>query len=428
MNLFQSLTSLINVLRGKHHQYKKVDEFTSALSELLGHKYITSMPHARIALYYSLRCYNFSKGDEVLMTAINLPDMVNVIRSLGLKEIFVDIDFYNYSLDLEDVEKKMTKDSKFLFVTHLNGIVPEMEKITSFAKDHNLILIQDCTQNVGAEYAGKKIEEFSELSIISLCDLKVIHTHMGGIVVSQSRSMIDEITNMAKRELRPLKTNYIFKFIIEDLIASFLLNRIFFTCFAHPVLSLFKKIIGDQAIQDLTRGGGLKLGRVIIFKGLFGGGSNIIYNKIPDNLLYKYSDLQASIGLTRISGFTSIEEKRITNAIYFNSLICNIPERNKASFNKESKHVFWKFPIKIMEREDEFVRMMYSKGIDVAKSNLPCLSSMEGFDDSSTPHAEELIKSTFYIPLHYYLDKDEIFLIAKNLCLYFGVKINDQLL
>jgi len=417
MDLFEPIKSLGKWFFGKGRETSSVKIFEQQLANHLSLPEVLCLPHARICLYYALKSYEFKNGEEVLMTPINLPDMVNMIRITGLRERFVDIKRSDYSIDLEDAKTKLTEKTKFLFVTHLNGFVPDMLKIEAFAKEHNLILIQDTTQNFGAKFDRKPLESFGDQAFFSLCDLKVLHTHMGGALVTNSDEKKKKIKELTSIELTPLKFSYLKKFLIEDLVATAILNRTLFNFFVFPVLKFITFYIGSQNIQDLTNGKGVKFGKIVFLKGLFGGGGDVLTQAVPTEMLYQYSSLQAEIGLKRLSYLTRVEKQRKYFA-NFCSRNLKIPSENKFS-GIDQDHVYWKFPI-FSKDWLSLQKFLMERGIDSARSNLPCLTNLKYLESKDqTPMAEELVKSSLYIPLHFYLNLDEVEIIVEALNEYF---------
>lgn len=418
MDPSEPVRSLFKWFIGKGKKGSSVFNFEKELSNYLEIKNLHCLSHARICLYFALKSFPFEKGDEVLMTPINLPDMVNMIRILGLQERFVDIKSEDYSIDLEEAKKKLNSKSKYLFVTHLNGFVPNMDDIVEFARENNLILIQDTTQNFGAKYNGTPLEEFGELAFFSLCDLKVLHTHMGGVLCGKDPRTLEKAVEVSKKELSPLSFSYLKKFLVEDLIATLILNRLLFNLFIYPVLKLITFSVGSQNIQDLTNGKGVRFGTVVLLKGLFGGGGDVLTKAVPKKMLYEYSDLQAEIGLRRLQNLRLIDERRKSYSRYFESHL-KIPEENKISGTQKG-NVYWKFPV-LVEDWERLQKYLMSFGIDSARSNLPCLSELNYLNSSDkTPNASRLVRNSLYIPAHYYLNEDEVEQIVEVMNSYWG--------
>ncbi len=407
MNFFEPIRSSLKLLIGAHKKYDRVQDFEREYVKTFGNENISLVSHARTGLYYCLKYLGLPKGSEVLMTPINIPDMVNMIRICELKERFADLRLDDYSIDLEDAKSKITDKTKVLFVTHLNGIVPDMDRISEFCHDNNLILLQDCTQNIGARYKGRNLESFSELSFSALCDLKVIHTHIGGVINSRSVDLKERIDEIIATESCALTVSYFSRFLVEDMVAVIILNKYIFPLFVSPALNVFERLIGVEGIENFTKGKGLKVGPFYLLKGLFGGGGNVLKREIPKGMLYRYSNLQADIGLRRLKLFKILEEKRILNSKEMYKNLKN-NDHQLPVLKDYGEHVFWKLPFRT-DLITALQKYLSEKGIDSAKSNLKCLNEIQEFQNEDvTPVAHFLSQNTLYIPAHPYLKKSEI--------------------
>jgi len=95
------------------------------------------------------------KGDEVLIPSICWPTSFWPIVQSGLKPIFVDVDRENFNIDLEDLEKKISKKTKALMLIHVLGNSTNMEKLVKILKKRKIILIEDTCESIGAKYKKK---------------------------------------------------------------------------------------------------------------------------------------------------------------------------------------------------------------------------------------------------------------------------------
>ncbi|CBW27879.1 putative pilin glycosylation protein [Halobacteriovorax marinus SJ] len=412
MNFFEPLKTCLRLVSLQHKRFSKVQEFEERYKEVFGNRYISLVSHARTGFYFCLKSLGLEEGDEILMTPINIPDMLNMARICGLKECLVDLKKETYSIDLADAQKKLSPKTRILFLTHLNGIVPNMDDIVHFCKENDLILIQDCTQIVNAKYKGRNLEEYSDYTISSLCDLKVIHTHIGGVITYSSSALKEKVDQIIERECSTMSASYFFRFLVEDMVAVILLNRVFFTFFIHPTLSMVTKLIGIDGVENFTKGKGLKIGPFYLFKGLFGGGGNVLKKSVPKGMLFSFSNLQASIGLKRLSLFKDLERRRIRNSkILYKSLAKH--QSSLPSLNSSGSCVFWKFPF-LTEHLEELQRYLSQRGVDSARSNLKCFNEIKEFHiKDTTPVASELSRNTLYIPAHPYLEEKDMLRISK---------------
>src|SRR5580704_16409678 len=94
-------------------------------------------------------------GSEVLVSAITIPDMVRIIREHGLVPVPVDVDPDRLAIDLEGLKRAVTPRTRAILVAHLFGTRQPLEAIAEFARDHELLLVEDCAQSfVGSGYTG----------------------------------------------------------------------------------------------------------------------------------------------------------------------------------------------------------------------------------------------------------------------------------
>jgi dTDP-4-amino-4,6-dideoxygalactose transaminase len=119
-------------------------------------------------------------GSEVITSAVTISDMVRIIEQHGLVPVPVDVDAANLELDIEQVERSITPRTRAILVAHLFGSRVEMGPIIELARQHDLLVIEDCAQAfVGCEYAG---HPDSDCALFSFGPIKTA-TALGGAVV-----------------------------------------------------------------------------------------------------------------------------------------------------------------------------------------------------------------------------------------------------
>ena len=131
---------------------QEVASFENELANYLGVKHVIGCGNGTDAIQIALMALGLEKGDEVIVPAFTYPAAIEVILLLGLKPIMVDIDIQSYNLDVSKIESKITSRTKVIIPVHLFGQSAEMETIVHIAQKHNLFIIEDNAQSLGALY------------------------------------------------------------------------------------------------------------------------------------------------------------------------------------------------------------------------------------------------------------------------------------
>ena len=133
-------------------QGSSVFDFEHHLSQYTGSKYVVSCGNGTDALLVALMALGIGERDEVLVPAFTFIAAVEVIALLGATPVFVDVCEDSFNMDVHTLEKAITSKTKAIIPVHLYGQCADMEPILNIAKKHNIKVIEDACQAVGAEY------------------------------------------------------------------------------------------------------------------------------------------------------------------------------------------------------------------------------------------------------------------------------------
>jgi len=124
------------------------------------------------ALLLALQALNLGPGDEVILPTFTFFATAGAICRTGATPVFTDIDPITYNIDPLEVESKITPRTRALMVVHLFGQCAEMEPLWRIAERHNLTIIEDGAQALGAEYQGKRVGSLGSLGCFSFYPTK----------------------------------------------------------------------------------------------------------------------------------------------------------------------------------------------------------------------------------------------------------------
>jgi dTDP-4-amino-4,6-dideoxygalactose transaminase len=152
---------------------KDVEEFEKNLGSFLGIKYAVSVNSGTDALIFALRAAGIGLGDEVITVSHTFVASIASIIHVGAKPVLVDVK-EDFLMDVDKIEKVITKKTKAILPVHLNGRVCDMERLMKIAKKHHLIVIEDAAQALGASFKGKKAGSFGLAGCFSFYPAKLL--------------------------------------------------------------------------------------------------------------------------------------------------------------------------------------------------------------------------------------------------------------
>lgn len=169
-----------------------VEHFEDLIANYVGTKYALTFNSGTSALHAALLAHGIKAGDEVIVPSFTFIATANAPLFVGAKPVFADIEEKTYGLDPEDVKEKITKKTKAIIPIHYGGCPCLIEELQEISEDHNLILLEDAAESVGAEIKGKKVGSFGDSAMLSFCANKVITTGEGGCIVTNSKEIYEK--------------------------------------------------------------------------------------------------------------------------------------------------------------------------------------------------------------------------------------------
>ncbi|TFH39882.1 MAG: DegT/DnrJ/EryC1/StrS family aminotransferase, partial [ANME-2 cluster archaeon] len=172
----------------------KVGEFEGQFANYIGTKHAIAVNSGTSGLHLCMNAIGIKKGDEVITSPFSFVASSNCIMFESGKPVFVDIDPDTLNLDVENIEAAITKNTKAILPVHVFGQPCEMDAIMNIAKKHNLAVIEDACEAVGAEYNGRKAGTFGDASVFAFYPNKQMTTGEGGIIVTDD----DDIATLCR--------------------------------------------------------------------------------------------------------------------------------------------------------------------------------------------------------------------------------------
>lgn len=133
----------------------EVHNFQKELEEYLNVKHVIPCANGTDALQIAMMALGLKPGDEVITADFTFAATVEVIALLQLTPVLVDVDPINFNIDVEAIKKAITPKTKAIVPVHLFGLAANMDEIMAIAEQHNLYVIEDNAQGIGADYISK---------------------------------------------------------------------------------------------------------------------------------------------------------------------------------------------------------------------------------------------------------------------------------
>jgi 8-amino-3,8-dideoxy-alpha-D-manno-octulosonate transaminase len=161
----------------------KCIQFEKEFAEHQGAKYCLAVSSGTAALIVAVAGLAVGPGDEVILPAACWYSCYNAIIASGATPVFAEID-ESLNLDPADVERKITPRTKVIMPVHIAGEPADMDSIMAIARQHNLKVLEDCAQSMGATHNGRALGTIGDVGINSFQICKTISAGEGGAVVT----------------------------------------------------------------------------------------------------------------------------------------------------------------------------------------------------------------------------------------------------
>lgn len=342
----------------------EVEEFETAIANYLGVKYVVSLNSGTSALHVALAACNIGPSDEVIVPSFSFIATANAALFVGAKPVFAEIEEKYYGLDPNDVERKITKQTKAIIPVHYAGGSCLIEDLGQIAKKHNLLLIEDAAEAIGTTIHNRMVGTLGDIGILSFCQNKIITTGEGGAIVTNNR----EIYEKAKLLRSHGRANNVDYFSTADY------------------------------IDYITLG----------------------YN-------FRMSNITAALGTTQIDKIEQIIDMRRNNASLFNQGLARLTQITTPVEMPDSRHVYQMYTIRLSSNviRNNLIEWLKQNGISTKVYFYPIhLSGFYkgkfGYKEGDLPVTERISSEVLTLPMFPALTKSEIDIIVKKIREFLG--------
>ena len=334
--------------------------FEQMLADYTGTKHAMVFNSGTSALHAVLMAHGIKSGDEVIVPSFTFIATANTVLYVGGKPIFAEIEDKTCGLDPEDVKEKITNKTRAIIPVHYAGSPCFIEDLKEIAEDHNLLLIEDAAESLGAKLGDKNVGTFGDSAMLSFCQNKIITTGDGGAVVTDSAEIYEKM-----------------------------------------------KLIRSHGRQQT--------------KDFFSTTEPLDYVALGYN--FRMPDVLAALGASQLEKINYLIEMRRNNADYFNKRLSKIDDIVLPIPADNMFHVYQMYTIRVKEgrkRRDALMKHLEKNGIMTKIYFSPVIHRTQfytnrfGYKKGDFPITERLSESVLTLPMYAKMeDVDKKFIVEK---------------
>lgn len=189
----EEIEAVVSVMKtGIIAQGPKTAQFEQEFARYCGTKYAVAFNSGTAAIHAGLYALGITEGDEVITSPFTFVASANPILMQGARVVFADISEDDFNLDPNEVIRKLTTSTKAILPIDLYGQIYDYESIKGLAEKHNLRILEDACQAVGAELSGVKAGSFGDIGAFSLYATKNIMCGEGGVATMNDEELMEK--------------------------------------------------------------------------------------------------------------------------------------------------------------------------------------------------------------------------------------------
>lgn len=288
-----------------------IDEFEKSVCDYVGTRFGVAVNSGTSALDIAVASLEL-EGGEIITTPFTFAATSNAILFNGLKPVFADIKADTYNIDSQKIREKLTKKTRGIIYVDYAGQPCDIKEIKEIAEEHELYLIEDAAHALGAEYAGRKVGGFADITMFSFHPVKHITTGEGGICVTNNEELTKKM-----------------------------------------------KMLRNHGIDRDA-------------KSRYGSTAKWAYDMRYLSRNYRLTDFQSALGISQLKRIEEFIQRRQEIAKRYNELFKDIFEVEIPYVKPEVRHVWHLYPILLTKQDrDEFFTEMRRRNIGVNVHYIP---------------------------------------------------------
>ena len=340
---------VFDILTGKLSTGPLTALFEKKFAKFIGTKYAVFLNSCTSALEIAVKSLKLTKNDEVIVPAQTFIATGIAVTLQGAKVVFAEINPDTFCINLAEIKKRITKNTKAIMLVYFAGYIPEdIIQIKNFCKKNKIIIIEDCAHAIGSRIKNKKVGSIGIAGCFSFFSTKTITTAEGGMLTTNDKKLYDYAISLRERGRDWTKPVEIYK-----------------EAWRNCRVPEFNALLGLKQFSNINKIINHRGQIALIY-------DNYISKSLHISTLPKYKGIKLSLW------------KHIT-----------IINNNKINRNKLAKNLFNKYGI--------VINWAYTPPIHLQ----PVYKKLYNIKSNSLPITENIMKKHFHLPLHMKIRKKD---------------------
>lgn len=359
-------------LRDLYNAKRPEDSFPRAIVNRTPLDDSIPFPSARAAMTFALESSPVQAGDEVLLPAYTCRAVVEAVNKVA-QPLFVDINPRTYNIDIDAAEAVVTDDTQAIVPVHMYGKPVDTSTVRSFADNHDLVILEDAAQALGATFTGNSVGSLGDYCVYSFRFTKEITSFKGGLLLTNEKEAINEAAGNVGTPGRFQSGKLGAAVVVDGILESL----------PGPLYRALREYVLDPLFQSSA-------------------------GKASESYPQEFSERQHSLLIQQLRQI----RERVAIRRY---LAKEYHERLPKSLDKptlDGEHTYFRYPVQVpAERRDALCSTLQRRGIGCSKMYSYTLSS-----NGDCPNAERVAERVICLPIHSEMSVNQIIDIAETFC------------
>jgi dTDP-4-amino-4,6-dideoxygalactose transaminase len=368
-----------------------IERFEHAFANRVGLAHAIATSYGRMAFRYLLQAYDLPPGSEVIIPALTFWVVPEIVRGLGLRPVFADVEPDTFTLSPRAFEAAITERTRMVVPTHLWGLPCDMGPIVEIAARHDLLVVEDCAHALGATYRGKQVGSLGHAAFFSFQTLKPLNSYGGGMAVTRHGSVAQRVRALAEREPWPTEKEVrwnLFRGRVQRI--STRPNTFTWTLFPVALVASHLGFDASAWLWEPVRP----------------------LEPLPEDYHRRYTNVQAAIALEGLKYLDLWTGRTRAHATRMSHVLSSLPGVQVPVVPPDRTHVYYQYSAYVPDR-DAVARDCIRRGVDVETVHVNVCTKLNLFGVSRPCPGAERGAQAVQLPVYESLTDEQIDRVAR---------------